>query len=51
MRINRSCAVIAIAISLSAGMAPLFPAADAATVTPNVTVEPQYDTAHVYVVP
>src|SRR3984957_12259312 len=51
MRIAKSCAVIAIAIFLSAGMAPLFPVADAATVTPNVTVEPQYDTAHVYVAP
>ncbi|WP_433964135.1 VOC family protein [Tunturiibacter gelidiferens] len=58
MRITRSFGVIAIAIFLSTGSARLFPmrgtalaVADAATVTPNVTVEPQYDTAHVYVAP
>ena len=58
MRITRSFGVIAIAIFLSTGSARLFPAgstalavAEAATVTPNVTVEPQYDTTHVYVAP
>jgi hypothetical protein len=49
---------VAIAMLMSTGIAPLFPmwstalaVADAATVTPNVTVEPQYDTAQVYVAP
>src|SRR5580692_4322070 len=58
MRINRPLGVIAIAIFLSTGIARLFPmwstalaVADAATVTPSVTVEPQYDTTHVYVAP
>ena len=58
MRINKSLAAITIAIFLSTGTARLFPTgstalavAEAATVTPNVTVEPQYDTAHVYVAP
>src|SRR5580700_7833895 len=58
MRITRPLGVIAIAIFLSSGIARLFPlrstalaVADAATVTPNVTVEPQYDTTHVYVAP
>src|SRR5271169_1053016 len=58
MRITKSFGVIAVAIFLSTGIARLFPmrstalaVADAATVTPNVTVEPQYDTAHVYVAP
>src|SRR5580692_4795856 len=58
MRINRPLGVIAIAIFLSTGIARLFPmwstalaVADAASVTPSVTVEPQYDTAHVYVAP
>src|SRR5246500_4126511 len=58
MRINQSFGAIAIAIFLSTGTARLFPSgssalavAEAATVTPNVTVEPQYDTAHVYVAP
>ena len=58
MRITKSFGVIAIAIFLSTGIARLFPmqstalaVADAATVTPNVTVGPQYDTAHVYVAP
>src|ERR1700684_2533229 len=58
MRITRSFGVIAIAIFLSTGIARLFPmqnsalaVADAATVTPDVTVGPQYDTAHVYVAP
>src|SRR3981189_1952731 len=57
MRITKSFGVIAIAITLSSGGARLFPtstalaAADAATVTPNVSVEPQYDTTHVYVLP
>jgi predicted enzyme related to lactoylglutathione lyase len=58
MRITKSFGVIAIAIFLSTGTAPLFAmgstalaVADGATVTPSVTVEPQYDTAHVYVAP
>jgi len=54
MRITKSFGAIAVAIFLSTGIARLFPmrsTADAATVTPNVTVEPQYDTAHVYVAP
>ncbi len=58
MRITKSFGVIAIAIFLSTGIARLVPmrstalaAADTATVTPNVTVEPQYDTTHVYVAP
>src|ERR1700678_2557614 len=58
MRVTKSFGVIAIAIFLSSGIARLFPmqstalaVANAATVTPNVTVEPQYDTAHVYVAP
>jgi hypothetical protein len=51
MRITKPCGVIAIAIFLCAGRARLFPFVEAATVTPNVTVEPQYDTAHVYVAP
>ena len=48
MRITKSFGVIPIAIFLSMGIAPLFPmrstalaVADAATDTPNVTVEPQ----------
>jgi hypothetical protein len=56
MRITRSFGMIAIAIFLSTGIARLFlmrstarAAAHAATVTPNVTVEPQCDTTHVYV--
>jgi predicted enzyme related to lactoylglutathione lyase len=58
MRITRSFGVIAIAIFLSTGIARLFPlpslalaVANAATVTPDVTVGPQYDTTHVYVAP
>jgi predicted enzyme related to lactoylglutathione lyase len=58
MRINKSFGAIAIAIVLSTGTARLFPTgsaalavAEVAAVTPNVTVEPQYDTAHVYVAP
>jgi predicted enzyme related to lactoylglutathione lyase len=58
MRVIKCFGVIAIAIFLSTGTARLFPTgstalavAEAATVTPNVTVEPQYDTAHVYVAP
>src|SRR5260370_12703281 len=58
MRITKFFGVIAIAIFLSTGIARLFPmrstalaVVDAATVTPNVTVEPQYDTTHVYVAP
>jgi predicted enzyme related to lactoylglutathione lyase len=58
MRINKSLGAMAIAIFLSTGTARLFPTgstalavAEAAKVTPNVTVEPQYDTAHVYVAP
>jgi predicted enzyme related to lactoylglutathione lyase len=58
MRITKSSGVIAVTIFLSAGIAHLFPmrsvaltVADAATVTPNVTVAPQYDTTHVYVAP
>jgi hypothetical protein len=58
MRITKSFGVIAIAIFLNTGIARPFPmrsttlaVVDAATVTPNVTVEPQYDTTHVYVAP
>jgi hypothetical protein len=58
MRITRSFGVIAIAIFLSTGIACLFPApstalaaGDAAAVTPDVAVAPQYDTTHVYVAP
>jgi predicted enzyme related to lactoylglutathione lyase len=58
MRTTKSFGVIATAIFLSTGIARLLPmqstalaVADAATVTPNVTVDPQYDTAHVYVAP
>jgi hypothetical protein len=58
MRITKSFGLIAVAIFLSAGFARPFPmrstppaVVDAATVTPNVTVEPQYDTTHVYVAP
>jgi hypothetical protein len=58
MRITRPFGVIAVAIFLSTGIACLFPmrssalvVADAATVTPNVAVGPQYDTTHVYVAP
>src|SRR6201993_3380272 len=58
MRITKSFGVIAVAIFLSTGITRLFPmrstavaVADAATVTPNVAVEPQYDTTHVYVAP
>ena len=60
MRITRPFGVIAIAIAifLTTGIGRLLPmrstalaVADAATVTPNVTVEAQYDTAHVYVAP
>jgi hypothetical protein len=58
MRVIKCFGVIAIATFLSTGIARLFPlrstalaVADAATVTPNVTVEPQYDTTHVYVAP
>src|SRR6201987_5803617 len=58
MRITRSFGVIAVAVFLSTGIARLFPmrssasiVADAATVTPNVAVGPQYDTTHVYVAP
>jgi hypothetical protein len=54
MRITKSFGVIAFAIFLSSGIARLFPmqstslaVADAATVTPNVAVESQYDTTHV----
>src|ERR1700757_3580833 len=58
MRITKSFGVIAVAIFLSTGITRLFPmrssalaVADAATVTPNVAVGPQYDTTHVYVAP
>src|ERR1700757_4276596 len=58
MRITRSFGAIAIAILLSTGIARPFPmrsttlaVADAATVTPNVTVAPQYDTTNVYIAP
>jgi hypothetical protein len=58
MRITKSFGAVAIAIFLSSGIACLFPmlstalaVANAATVTPNVTVGPQYDTTHVYVGP
>src|SRR5271155_3042699 len=58
MRITRSFGVIAVAIFLSTGIARLFPmqssalaVANAATVTPDLTVGPQYDTTHVYVAP
>src|SRR3984957_18428057 len=58
MRITKTSGVVAVAIFLNTGIARLFPTgstapaiAEAATVTANVTVEPQYDTAHVYVAP
>jgi predicted enzyme related to lactoylglutathione lyase len=58
MRISKAFGAIAISIFLSTGIARPFPmrstavaAADAATATPNVAVEPQYDTTHVYVAP
>src|SRR6201996_860164 len=58
MRITKLFGVIAIAIFLSTGIARPFSmrsavlaVADAATVTPNVPVAPQYDTTHVYVAP
>src|SRR6202167_196170 len=58
MRITRTFGALAIASFLSTGIACLLPMrstalafADAATVTPNVTVGPQYDTTHVYVAP
>jgi predicted enzyme related to lactoylglutathione lyase len=58
MRITKSFGLIAVAIFLSVGIARPLPmrstapaVVDAATVTPNVTVEPQYDTTHVYVAP
>src|SRR6202021_1411929 len=58
MRITKSFGLIAVTIFLSVGIARPFPmrrtgpaVVDAATVTPNVTVEPQYDTTHVYVAP
>jgi predicted enzyme related to lactoylglutathione lyase len=58
MRVIKCFGVIAIAIFLSPGIARLFPmqnsapaVADAATVTSDMTVGPQYDTTHVYVAP
>jgi predicted enzyme related to lactoylglutathione lyase len=58
MRVIKCFGVIVIAILLSMGSARMFPmgstalaAAAAATIMPNVTVGPQYDTAHVYVAP
>jgi predicted enzyme related to lactoylglutathione lyase len=58
MRITKSFGVIALAICLTTGIARLLSGwsavvvvANAATVTPNVTVGPQYDTTHVYVAP
>jgi hypothetical protein len=58
MRVINTSGMIAVAILLSTGTARLLPmgstalAADnAARVTPSVTAEPQYDTAHVYVAP
>jgi len=58
MRISKSFGAIAITIFLSTGIARLSPmrsdalaVADAASSTPNVAVEPQYDTTHVYVAP
>jgi hypothetical protein len=55
MRITKSLGVISIAGFLGAGLlqlqgsSPAF--AQAAAATPNVAVEPQYDTTHVYVAP
>jgi predicted enzyme related to lactoylglutathione lyase len=55
MRITKSLGVISIAAFLGAGLlqlqgsSPAF--AQAAAATPNVAVEPQYDTTHVYVAP
>src|SRR3984885_11837015 len=55
MRITKSLGVISIAAFLGAGLlqlqgsSPAF--AQAAAATPDVTVGPQYDTAHVYVAP
>jgi predicted enzyme related to lactoylglutathione lyase len=58
MPISKNFRLIAIAISLSTGIARPFPmrstalaASDAATASPNLAVEPQYDTTHVYVAP
>jgi predicted enzyme related to lactoylglutathione lyase len=58
MRIARSLAVTAVAVLLSVGSArlSLLPGttsavAQAAAATPNLSVGPQYDTAHVYVAP
>ena len=58
MRISRYLSVAAAAVLLSGGAAGLYylygestPATRMAAATPNVAVEPQYDTAHVYVAP
>jgi predicted enzyme related to lactoylglutathione lyase len=57
MRTARYLAMAAVAALLSAGAAGLWlhgastPTSHAAAATPNVGVEPQYDTAHVYVAP
>jgi hypothetical protein len=55
MRVTRSFALISIAAFVSVSLPevqssiPVF--AQAAAITPNVAVEPQYDTTHVYVAP
>jgi hypothetical protein len=55
MRITKSLGVISIAAFLGAGWLQLQGSssafAQAAAATPNVAVEPQYDTTHVYVAP
>src|ERR1700749_441777 len=55
MRIARSSGVVSIAVFFSACLlqlqisTPVF--AQPVTITPDVTVQPQYDTTHVYVAP
>jgi predicted enzyme related to lactoylglutathione lyase len=55
MRPIRALGLVAITVLLSAGLfrsqSTSLGTAIAATVTPNVAVEPQYDTTHVYVAP
>lgn len=58
MRTKRSCAAIVGAVLLSIGTVSLslwsrtiFAATEAASATPNMAVDPQYDTTHVYVAP
>ena len=55
MRITKSLGLISIAAFFSAGLlqlqSPTLVGAQSAATTPNVGVEPQYDTTHVYVAP